>query len=71
MLTRTSLVALLGGLTVAAARPLAHRDSSEDSLKPSSPVSHVNGRSFNRFVDIWLENVVSTLSSHQHTIMTV
>ena len=58
MLTRNSLVALLGGLAVAGAHPLSQRD--QETLKPSSPVSNVKGLSFNRFVDIWLENVVSS-----------
>ena len=59
MIVGKPLVALLSGVTVAAARSRVQTDSSQFSLKPSSPVSHVEGLVFNRFVNIWLENVVS------------
>lgn len=58
MSTRSFLVALLGGLAIVTAHPLDQRD--QEPLKPSSPVSNVKGLSFNRFVDIWLENIVSS-----------
>lgn len=33
--------------------------AAQASVQPYSPVSNVPGKVFNRFVDIWLENVVS------------
>lgn len=63
MYAKSSLVALLGGLSVAVAQS-SHNPSAEEiakaraTVKPNSPVSNVQGLSFNRFVNIWLENTV-------------
>lgn len=38
--------------------------AAQSSVQPFSPVSHVHGKAFSRFVDIWLENVVSTYPPH-------
>ncbi|BCR90700.1 putative acid phosphatase [Aspergillus chevalieri] len=61
MYAKSSLVALLGGLSLAVAQS-SHNPSAEEiakaqaTVKPNSPVSNVQGLSFNRFVNIWLEN---------------
>ncbi|KKK26407.1 acid phosphatase [Aspergillus rambellii] len=63
MFTKNSLVALLGGLSLALAQTSSEKypsaaeiEAAQASVLPYSPVSHVNGKSFNRFVNIWLEN---------------
>ena len=65
MLTRQSLVALLGGLSLAAAQTSSEQNPSLEEIQaaqatvlPHSPVSNVKGLAFNRFVNIWLENTV-------------
>lgn len=52
MIAGNALVALVSGLALA---------SAQSTLKPSSPVSDVEGLAFNRFVNIWLENIVRRL----------
>ena len=71
MHAKGSLVALLGGLSLSAAQS-SHNPSSEDTakaratVKPNSPVSNVQGLSFNRFVNIWLENTVRSFWRIDH-----
>lgn len=71
MHAKGSLVALLGGLSLASAQS-SHNPSSEDiakargTVKPHSPVSNVQGLSFNRFVNIWLENTVRSFLRIDH-----
>lgn len=67
MWSKESLVCLLGGLSVAAAQSGPAQDPSKAeiaknraSVEPYSPVSNVEGLAFNRFVNIWLENTVSS-----------
>ncbi|KAL4997525.1 phosphoesterase family-domain-containing protein [Aspergillus recurvatus] len=62
MYTRT-LAALLGGLSLALAQTSSEQTPSapeiaaaQATVKPYSPVSNVQGKSFQRFVNIWLEN---------------
>ncbi|PYH91993.1 phosphoesterase-domain-containing protein [Aspergillus ellipticus CBS 707.79] len=63
MFTKQSLVTLLGGLSLALAQTsseeypsLAEIAAKQASVQPFSPVSNVAGLSFDRFVNIWLEN---------------
>ncbi|GES59940.1 acid phosphatase [Aspergillus terreus] len=63
MLFKQSLVSLLGGLSLALAQTsseqnpsLAEIEAAQASVLPYSPVSNVKGLSFDRFVNIWLEN---------------
>ena len=65
MFTKQSLVTLLGGLSLALAQTtteeypsLAEIRAAQATVQPYSPVSNVKGTSFNRFVNIWLENTV-------------
>lgn len=67
MILKASLLSLFGGLSLAVVQSSGAQDpSSEEIVKsratvePSSPVSNVEGLAFNRFVNIWLENTVST-----------
>lgn len=60
-----SLVTLLGGLSLAVAQtssekypPQSEIEAAQASVLPYSPISNVKGHSFNRFVNIWLENTV-------------
>ncbi|KAL4976043.1 phosphoesterase family-domain-containing protein [Aspergillus desertorum] len=62
MHTKT-LAALLGGLSLALAQTSSEQTPSaaeiaaaQATVKPYSPVSDVHGKSFRRFVNIWLEN---------------
>lgn len=65
MLYKSSLVSLLGALSLAVAKSSSTENPSPEQIakdratvKPESPVSNVPGLSFNRFVNIWLENTV-------------
>lgn len=64
MLYKSSLVSLFGALSLAVAKSSSEDPSPEQiakdraTVKPESPVSNVPGLSFNRFVNIWLENTV-------------
>ncbi|KAL4942097.1 hypothetical protein BDV06DRAFT_170208 [Aspergillus oleicola] len=62
MYTKT-LVTLLGGLSLAMAQTsseqtpsVAEIEAARATVKPYSPVSNVPGKTFQRFVNIWLEN---------------
>ncbi|RMJ23399.1 acid phosphatase [Aspergillus sp. HF37] len=60
MAAGSPLVALLSAVALAAAwSPM----QAQATLKPTSPVSHVEGLAFNRFVNIWLENVDYTTAA--------
>ena len=61
----TKAVSLTGALSLAAAHTSTQKyythaqvEAARNSVQPYSPVSHVKGLSFDRFVDIWLENTV-------------
>ncbi|RAH81624.1 phosphoesterase-domain-containing protein [Aspergillus japonicus CBS 114.51] len=63
MFTKQSVLTLLGGLSLALAQTTteeypsaAEIAAAKASVQPYSPVSNVKGLSFNRFVNIWLEN---------------
>ncbi|KAK1142242.1 hypothetical protein N8T08_007986 [Aspergillus melleus] len=63
MLSQQTLVTLLGGLSLALAKTTtkelpsrAEIEAAQATVLPYSPVSNVKGLSFNRFVNIWLEN---------------
>ncbi|KAL4867614.1 hypothetical protein BDV12DRAFT_171016 [Aspergillus spectabilis] len=63
MYTKKTLVALLGGLTLALAQTSSEQtpsaaeiEAARATVQPYSPVSNVKGKSFQRFVNIWLEN---------------
>ncbi|KAL5340866.1 phosphoesterase family-domain-containing protein [Aspergillus crustosus] len=63
MYTKKTLVALLGGLTLALAQTSAEQtpsaaeiEAAQATVLPYSPVSNVKGKTFQRFVNIWLEN---------------
>ncbi|KAL4889892.1 phosphoesterase family-domain-containing protein [Aspergillus ambiguus] len=63
MFSKQSLVTLLGGLSLALAQTSSEQypsiseiEAAQASVLPYSPVSNVKGLSFNRFVNIWLEN---------------
>ena len=62
MLCKSSVVSLLGALSLAVAStedPSPEQIAKDRAMvKPESPVSNVPGLSFNRFVNIWLENTV-------------
>ena len=67
MYTKT-LTALLGGLSLALAQTSSEQTPSASEIaaarvtvKPYSPVSNVQGKSFQRFVNIWLENTVRSV----------
>ena len=61
-----SLLALVGGLSLALAAPTCKKrlsgggDGGDGGGKndPFSPVSNVQGLAFNRFVQVWMENTV-------------
>lgn len=38
----------------------AEIEAAQASVLPYSPVSNVKGLAFDRFVDVWIENTVST-----------
>lgn len=66
MLPQQTLVTLLGGFSLALAKTTtkelpsrAEIEAAQATVLPYSPVSNVKGLSFNRFVNIWLENTVS------------
>ncbi|KAL2796409.1 phosphoesterase family-domain-containing protein [Aspergillus keveii] len=63
MYTKKALVALLGGLTLSLAQTSSEQTPSVADIEaarattlPHSPVSNVKGKSFQRFINIWLEN---------------
>ncbi|KAL4875476.1 phosphoesterase family-domain-containing protein [Aspergillus karnatakaensis] len=63
MYTTKTLLALLSALTVAVAQTSSEQtpsqaeiDAARATVKPYSPTSNVKGKSFQRFVNIWLEN---------------
>lgn len=65
MLSKQILVTLLGGISLALAKTAttelpsrAEIEAAQATVLPHSPVSNVKGLSFNRFVNIWLENTV-------------
>jgi acid phosphatase len=65
MYTKKALVALLGGLTLSLAQTSSEKTPSVAEIEaarattlPHSPVSNVKGKSFQRFINIWLENTV-------------
>ncbi|EHA27650.1 hypothetical protein CBS63078_3787 [Aspergillus niger] len=74
MFTKQSLVTLLGGLSLALAQTtteeypsLAEIRAAQATVQPYSPVSNVKGTSFNRFVNIWLENTdYDTAAANEH-----
>lgn len=60
-----ALVTLLGGLSLVSAQTSSEKTPSaaeiqaaQATTKPYSPVSNVQGKTFQRFVNIWLENTV-------------
>ncbi|KAL4804020.1 phosphoesterase family-domain-containing protein [Aspergillus unguis] len=62
MYTKT-LVTLLGGLSLVSAQTSSEQtpspaeiEAAQATVKPYSPVSNVHGKTFQRFVNIWLEN---------------
>lgn len=66
MLPQQTLLTFLGGLSLALAKTTtkelpsrAEIEAAQATVLPHSPVSNVKGLSFNRFVNIWLENTVS------------
>ncbi|KAL4787625.1 phosphoesterase family-domain-containing protein [Aspergillus varians] len=73
MYTKT-LVTLLGGLSLAFAQTSSEQTPSVEEIEaaaatvlPYSPVSNVEGKTFKRFVNIWLENIdYSAASTDKH-----
>ncbi|KAL2832491.1 phosphoesterase family-domain-containing protein [Aspergillus cavernicola] len=71
MFTKT-LVALLGGLSVTLAQTsseqtpsVAEIEAAQATVLPYSPVSNVKGKSFKRFVNIWLENTDFNVAANE------
>lgn len=65
MFTRHTLLALLSGLALGAAKTITEQnpsqaeiDAARASVLPHSPVSNVKGLAFDRFAQIWIENTV-------------
>jgi acid phosphatase len=65
MFSNKALVTLFGGLSFTLAQTSSEQypsaaeiEAAQASVLPYSPVSNVEGKSFNRFVNIWLENTV-------------
>jgi acid phosphatase len=65
MFSKKTLVTVLGGLSLTLAQTSSEQypsaaeiEAARGSVLPYSPVSNVEGKSFNRFVNIWLENTV-------------
>jgi acid phosphatase len=68
MFTKKSLLAFVSCLAMAAAETTtienptaAEIEAAQASVLPYSPVSNVRGLAFDRFVDVWIENTVSSL----------
>ncbi|KAL4932343.1 putative acid phosphatase [Aspergillus undulatus] len=71
MYTKT-LVNLLGGLSLAVAQTSSEKNPSaaeieaaRATVKPYPPVSNVPGKSFQRFVNIWLENTDYSVAANE------
>lgn len=77
MLYKSSLVSLLGALSLTVAKSSSEDPSPEQiakdraTVKPESPVSNVPGLSFNRFVNIWLENTVCCSERYYYNLILI